>query len=106
MQSTRSASMSALRISPSPDWLEDMLPLARTKPAMSSLATLATCKKASLAVGAQARGAVSGARWWMKCCTQANVRVALGRDAILPADVVVLAVIVLRFAHDLQFGCA
>ena len=24
----------ARRISPSPDWLEDMLPLARTKPAM------------------------------------------------------------------------
>jgi len=32
--STRSASMRARRMSPSPDWLEDMLPLARTKPAM------------------------------------------------------------------------
>ena len=34
MQSTRSASMRARRMSPSPDWWEDMLPLARTKPAM------------------------------------------------------------------------
>ena len=26
--------MMARRMSPSPDWLEDMLPLARTKPAL------------------------------------------------------------------------
>ncbi len=32
MQSTRSASMMFLRISPSPDWLDDMEPLASTKP--------------------------------------------------------------------------
>ena len=34
MQSTRSASMMALRISPSPDWFDDIEPLASTKPAM------------------------------------------------------------------------
>ena len=55
MQSTRSASMRARRMSPSPDWLEDMLPLARTKPAMPC-----------------------GARWWMKCCTQAKLALPLG----------------------------
>jgi len=55
MQSTRSASMRARRMSPSPDWLEDMLPLARTKPAMPW-----------------------GARWWMKCCTQAKLALPLG----------------------------
>ena len=33
MQSTRSASMRFLRISPSPDWLDDIEPLASTKPA-------------------------------------------------------------------------
>ena len=33
MQSTRPASIRFLRISPSPDWFEDMEPLARTKPA-------------------------------------------------------------------------
>jgi hypothetical protein len=34
MQFTRSASTGARRMSPSPDWLEDMLRLARTKPVM------------------------------------------------------------------------
>ena len=34
MQSTRSASMMFFRISPSPDWFDDIEPLARTKPAM------------------------------------------------------------------------
>ena len=48
MQSTRSASMMFFRISPSPDWFEDMDPFASTKPAMPV-----------------------GARWWMKCWTQA-----------------------------------
>ena len=33
MQSTRSASMMFLRISPSPDWFDDIEPLASTKPA-------------------------------------------------------------------------
>src|SRR5437660_838819 len=33
MQSTKSASMMALRISPSPDWFDDIEPLASTKPA-------------------------------------------------------------------------
>ena len=55
MQSTRSASMRACLIVPSPDWLEDMLPLARTKPAMPW-----------------------GARWWMKCCTQAKLALPRG----------------------------
>jgi hypothetical protein len=40
--------MIALRMSPSPDWFDDMLPLASTNPASPF-----------------------GARWWMKCCTQA-----------------------------------
>ena len=48
MQSTKSASMMALRISPSPDWFDDIEPLASTKPASPV-----------------------GAKWWMKCCTQA-----------------------------------
>jgi hypothetical protein len=48
MQSTRSASTIALRISPSPDWLLDIEPLANTKPATPF-----------------------GARWWTMCCTQA-----------------------------------
>ncbi len=47
--------MSALRMSPSPDWLEDMEPLARTKPASPV-----------------------GARWWMKCCTQAKLALPAG----------------------------
>ena len=34
MQSTRSASTIAFRISPSPDWFDDIEPLASTKPAM------------------------------------------------------------------------
>ena len=34
MQSTRSASIRFLRISPSPDWFDDMEPLERTKPAV------------------------------------------------------------------------
>ncbi len=34
MQSTRSASMLFLRMSPSPDWLDESEPLARTKPAV------------------------------------------------------------------------
>jgi hypothetical protein len=40
--------MIALRISPSPDWFDDIEPLASTKPASPV-----------------------GARWWIKCCTQA-----------------------------------
>ena len=49
MQSTTSASMMFLRISPSPDWLDDIEPLARTKPASPV-----------------------GAKWWIMCCTQAK----------------------------------
>ena len=48
MQSTRSASTIALRISPSPDWFDDIEPFASTNPATPC-----------------------GARWWMMCCTQA-----------------------------------
>ncbi len=47
--------MMALRISPSPDWLDDIEPLARTKPAMPV-----------------------GARWWMKCWTQAKLALPVG----------------------------
>src|SRR5437867_12512291 len=55
MQSTRSASMMFLRISPSFDWLDDIDPLASTKPASPV-----------------------GARWWMKCCTQAKLALPAG----------------------------
>ena len=47
--------MMALRISPSPEVLLDMLPLASTKPAMPV-----------------------GERWWMKCCTQAKLALFTG----------------------------
>jgi hypothetical protein len=60
--------MSARRISPSPDWLEDMLPLASTKPAMP--------------LGREVVDEV---------LHPGEVGVALGRDAELPAHVVVLA---------------
>ena len=60
--------MMALRISPSPDWLEDMLPLARTKPAMPC-----------------------GREVVDEVLHPGEVGVALGRDAVLPAHVVVLA---------------
>ena len=65
-QSTRSASIRLLRILPSPDWLEDMEPLARTKPAMPR-----------------------GERWCRKCWTQAKLALPLGgtpyRSACHPA---------------------
>jgi hypothetical protein len=32
-----------------------------------------------------------GARWWMKCCTQAKLALPFGRDAELPAHAVVFA---------------
>jgi len=47
--------MMFLRISPSPDWLEDMEPLASTKPATPA-----------------------GARWWMMCWTQAKLALPAG----------------------------
>ena len=47
--------MIALRISPSPDWLLLMLPLASTNPAIPC-----------------------GARWWMKCWTQAKFALPAG----------------------------
>lgn len=47
--------MMALRISPSPDWLDDIEPLASTKPAMPF-----------------------GARWCEKCCTQAKFALLAG----------------------------
>ena len=68
MQSTRSASMMARRMSPSPDWLEDMLPLARTKPAMPC-----------------------GREVVDEVLHPGEVGVARGRDAELPAHVVVFA---------------
>ena len=55
MQSTMSASIIALRISPSPDWLELIEPLASTNPAMPL-----------------------GAKWWMKCWTQAKLALPVG----------------------------
>ena len=55
MQSTRLASISDLRMFPSPDWLDDMEPLASTKPA-----------------------APAGDRWWTMCCTQAKLALPLG----------------------------
>jgi predicted DNA-binding protein with PD1-like motif len=55
MQSTRSASTIALRISPSPDWFDDIEPLASTKPAVPF-----------------------GAKWCMKCCTQAKLALPAG----------------------------
>ena len=55
MQSTKSASMMFFRISPSFDWLDDIEPFARTKPASPV-----------------------GARWWMKCCTQAKLALPAG----------------------------
>ena len=62
MQSTRPALIKFLRISPSPDWLDDMEPLASTNPAVPR-----------------------GARWWTMCCTQAKLAFALGRHAVAPA---------------------
>ena len=50
MQSTRSASIIPLRISPSPEVLEDIEPLANTNPAVPV-----------------------GDRWWMKFWTQAKL---------------------------------
>ena len=64
MQSTISASTIARRMSPSPDWLELIDPLASTKPARPL-----------------------GERWWMKCCTQAKLALPFGRRAVLPAHV-------------------
>ncbi len=55
MQSTRPASIRFLRISPSPDWLDDIEPLASTKPATPA-----------------------GARWWTMCCTQAKLALPAG----------------------------
>ncbi len=55
MQSTRSASIIFRRISPSPDWLLDIDPLARTNPAMPL-----------------------GARWWTMCCTHAKFALPTG----------------------------
>src|SRR5207249_10028067 len=55
MQSTKSASIMFLRISPSFEVLEDMEPLASTKPAIPV-----------------------GERWWMKCCTQAKLALFVG----------------------------
>ena len=55
MQSTRSASISCLRISPSPDWLDDIEPFASTKPATPA-----------------------GARWWTMCCTHAKLALPAG----------------------------
>ena len=55
MQSTRSASIRFVRILPSPDWLEDMEPLARTKPAVPR-----------------------GERWCKKCWTQAKLALPFG----------------------------
>src|SRR2546427_7122775 len=55
MQSTKSASTMFLRISPSFDVLEDMEPLAKTKPEIPM-----------------------GERWWMKCCTQAKLALFFG----------------------------
>jgi len=61
MQSTRSASIRVQRMSPSLDWLEDILPLARTKPTMPR-----------------------GARWWMKYCSQAKLALPLGGTGQMP----------------------
>ena len=57
--------MMASRILPSPDWLEDMEPLARTNPADPQ-----------------------GDRWWIMCCTQAKVGVAGRWHTVAPALVV------------------
>ena len=48
MQSTTSPSIIARRISPSPDWVEDIEPLASTTPAVPE-----------------------GARWYRMCCSHA-----------------------------------
>src|SRR3989442_3524337 len=55
MQSTRSASMIAFRISPSPDWFADIEPFARTKPEIPP-----------------------GARWWIMCWTQVKLAFPTG----------------------------
>ena len=55
MQSTRSASTSLRRISPSPDCFEDNEPLASTNPAVPF-----------------------GARWWTKCWTHAKFALPAG----------------------------
>jgi hypothetical protein len=47
--------MRARRMLPSSDWFDDMLPLARTKPAMPS-----------------------GPKWWLKCCTHAKLELPFG----------------------------
>ena len=55
MQSTSFASTRFLRIAPSPAWLDDIEPLASTKPAIPA-----------------------GARWWIMCCTQAKFALPFG----------------------------
>src|SRR2546427_12178914 len=55
MQSTKSKPMIAFLISPSPDWLEDIEPLAKTKPAIPP-----------------------GARWFIMCSTQAKLAFPTG----------------------------
>ena len=55
MQSTWSASIRFFLIPPSPDWADDMEPLASTKPATPV-----------------------GARWWTMCCTQAKLALPFG----------------------------
>ena len=55
MQSTRSASIRFFRISPSPDWLDDIDPLASTNPATPA-----------------------GPRWCTMCCTQAKLALPFG----------------------------
>ena len=47
--------MRFLRISPSPDWLDDIDPLASTNPAIPL-----------------------GARWWTMCCTHAKFALPFG----------------------------
>ena len=55
MQSTTSASIIARRISPSPDCVDDIEPLASTTPAVPF-----------------------GARWWRMCCSQAKLALPTG----------------------------
>ena len=55
MQPARPALIRFLRISPSLDWLDDMEPLVRTKPAV-----------------------LRGARWCRKCCTHAKLMLPSG----------------------------
>ena len=55
MQSTKSASIRFFRISPSPDWLDDIDPFASTNPATPA-----------------------GARWCAMCCTHAKFALPFG----------------------------